>query len=117
MVMQESPFSHQVLCYTDKCKDHHQLLRNSANHWIIYRLVINPLSPNGDLWQIFHCIIKGLSAREVMRIENMITHYKLNSLDFLTASPHFTCMSVRNIWRREERICILILGPNGFRHF
>ena len=36
-------------------------------------LIINPLRPNNDLSQTSHCNIKGLSVREVMRIENMIT--------------------------------------------
>ena len=35
-----------------------------------------PLRPNNDLRQTSHCIIKGLSVREVMRIENMITQVK-----------------------------------------
>ena len=35
--------------------------------------VINPLSPNSDHSQISHRNIKGLSVKEVMRIENMIT--------------------------------------------
>ena len=38
--------------------------------------VINPKSPNSDLSQISHCIIKGLSVKEDMRIENMITQVK-----------------------------------------
>ena len=32
----------------------------------------NPLNPKRDLNQISHCNIKGLSVREIMRIENMI---------------------------------------------
>ena len=40
------------------------------------RLYFNPLRPNSDLSQTSHCNIKGLSVREVMRIENMITHVK-----------------------------------------
>ena len=36
----------------------------------------NPLWPNSNLSQNSHCNIKGLSVREVMRIENMITHVK-----------------------------------------
>ena len=35
---------------------------------------VNPLGPNSDLSQTSHCNIKGLSVREVMRIENIITH-------------------------------------------
>ena len=31
------------------------------------------LRPNSDLSQTSHCNIKGLSVREVMRVENMIT--------------------------------------------
>ena len=49
---------------------------------------VNPLSPNSDLNQISHCCIKGLSVREVLRIENMISH---DSFDFLIASPHYFC--------------------------
>ena len=37
---------------------------------------INPLRPNSDLSQTSHCNIKGLSVREVMRIENMIPQVK-----------------------------------------
>ena len=37
---------------------------------------INPLRPNNDLSQTSHCNFKGLSVREVMRIENMITQVK-----------------------------------------
>ena len=33
----------------------------------------NPLRPNSDLIQTSHCNTKGLSVREVMRIENRIT--------------------------------------------
>ena len=36
----------------------------------------NPLRPNSDLSQTSYCNIKGLSVREVMRIENMITQVK-----------------------------------------
>ena len=36
------------------------------------------LSPNSDLSQISHCSIKGLSVREIMRIENMITQVKFS---------------------------------------
>ena len=39
---------------------------------------VNPLSPKGDLSQISHCSIKGLSVGEVMRIENMITSVKFS---------------------------------------
>ena len=34
---------------------------------------LNPLRTNSDLSQTSHCNIKGLSVREVVRIENMIT--------------------------------------------
>ena len=37
---------------------------------------IKPLRPKSDLSQTSHCNIKGLSVREVMRIENMITQVK-----------------------------------------
>ena len=33
---------------------------------------INPLRPNNDVIQTSHCNIKGVSVREVMRIENII---------------------------------------------
>ena len=39
-------------------------------------LSINPLRSNSDMSQTSHCNIKGLSVREVMRIENMITQVK-----------------------------------------
>ena len=39
--------------------------------------LIDPLRPNSDLSQTSHCNIKGLSASEVMRIENMITQVQL----------------------------------------
>ena len=38
---------------------------------------INPLRPNNDLSQTSHCNIKGVSVREVMRIEYEITPVKL----------------------------------------
>ena len=38
--------------------------------------IINPLRPNSDLSQTFHCNIQGLSVREVTRIENVITQVK-----------------------------------------
>ena len=37
---------------------------------------INPLRPNNYLSQTSPCNIKGLSAGEVLRIENMITQMK-----------------------------------------
>ena len=40
------------------------------------RSAFNPLRPNSDLSETSHCNIKGLSVREVMRIENMITQVK-----------------------------------------
>ena len=40
--------------------------------------IFNLLSPNSDLSQMSHCDIKGLSVREVMRIENMITQLKFS---------------------------------------
>ena len=54
--------------------------------------MINPLSPNCDLSRISHSIIKGLSVREVMRIENMITQVKFS--DTLTASAKFLHSSI-----------------------
>ena len=39
---------------------------------------INPLRPNSDLSQTFHCNIKGFSVSEVMTIENMITQVKIH---------------------------------------
>ena len=39
-------------------------------------LDVNRLRPNNDLTQTSHCNIKGLSVREVMRTENMITQVK-----------------------------------------
>ena len=49
---------------------------NTAHNWKVSEislLIINPVRPNTDLSQTSHCNIKGLSVREVMRIENMIT--------------------------------------------
>ena len=40
--------------------------------------IINPLSPNSDLSEMSHCRIKGLSVREVARIENMIIEVKFS---------------------------------------
>ena len=37
-----------------------------------------PLSPKSDPSQISHCSIKGLSVKEVMRIENMITQIEIS---------------------------------------
>ena len=39
---------------------------------------INPLCPNSDLSHISHCNIKGLSVRQIMRIENMVTQVKFS---------------------------------------
>ena len=39
-------------------------------------ILFNPLRPNNDLSQTSLCNIKGLSVREVLRIENMITQMK-----------------------------------------
>ena len=50
---------------------------------------INLLSPNSDRSQFSNCNIKGLSAKEVMRIENMIT--QVHSLNIPTAPPHYWC--------------------------
>ena len=44
--------------------------------WLNYRIqghLFNPLSFNSDLSHISHCSIKGLSVREVMRIEKIIS--------------------------------------------
>ena len=73
-----------------------------------YCCFFNPLRPNSDLSQTSHCNIKGLSVREVMRIENMIPQVK--SIDILTASPNYSTTSVRNVWQHKMRICNLILG-------
>ena len=48
-------------------------LRNSGNRT---EENFNPLRPNNDLTQTSHCNIKGLSVKEVMRIENVITQVK-----------------------------------------
>ena len=47
-----------------------------VNTGIVTEGRVNPLTPNSDLSQTSHCSIKGLSVREVMRIENMITQVK-----------------------------------------
>ena len=67
-------------------------------------MIDSPLSPSSDLSQISPCNIKGLSVMEVMRTENMITQVKINYLNISTAS------SAIIVWRREKRICSLILG-------
>ena len=58
-------------------------------HTIFDFICFNPLRPNNDVSQTSHCNIKGLSVSQVMRIENMVT--KFNSIDILTASPHYFC--------------------------
>ena len=40
------------------------------------KIINNPLRPNNDLSQTSPCNIKGLSVREVLRIENVITQMK-----------------------------------------
>ena len=45
--------------------------------WARIDIMLNPLRPNSDLSQTSHCNIKGLSASEVMRIENMITQIQV----------------------------------------
>ena len=40
---------------------------------IIIVIILNPSGPKSDVNQISHCNIKGLSVREVRRVENMIT--------------------------------------------
>ena len=44
-----------------------------ASHIVI---LFNPLRPKRDLNECCHCNIKGLSVREIMRIENMISQVK-----------------------------------------
>ena len=44
---------------------------------IIIVTLFNPLRPESDLNQISHCNIKGLLVREIMRIENMTSQFKL----------------------------------------
>ena len=58
---------------------------------------LNPLAPNSDMSQISHCTIKSSSAREVMRIENMISQVNINCIDILPACPYFCkkCMVTR----------------------
>ena len=41
-----------------------------------FRWQVNTLRRNNDLNQTSHCHIKGLSVKEVMRIENTITQVK-----------------------------------------
>ena len=45
---------------------------------ICLNVFFNPSRPNSDPSQTFHCNIKGLLVREVMRIENMITQVKFS---------------------------------------
>ena len=62
----------------DRGVEHVSQLKNEADR--IRRSVcaqralhsVNPLRPNNDVSQTSHCNIKGVSVREVMRIENMI---------------------------------------------
>ena len=49
---------------------------SKSNYDVMGRFLVNPLRPNSDLSQTSHYNIKGLSVREVMRIENMITQVK-----------------------------------------
>ena len=42
-------------------------------------ILFNPLRPKNDLNEIYHCNIQGLSVREIMRIENMISQVKFCS--------------------------------------
>ena len=55
----------------------HKIQRNGGargpSHIII---LFNPLRPKSDLNEIYHSNIKGLSVREIMRIENMISQVK-----------------------------------------
>ena len=51
-------------------------LKCLASKSSLVRYLINPLRPNNDLSQTSHCNIKGVSVREVMRIENKITPVK-----------------------------------------
>ena len=52
--------------------------RLNVDQNILSQLELNPLWPNSDLSQTSHCNIKGLSVKEVMRIENMITQVKFS---------------------------------------
>ena len=45
-------------------------------NFVIFGTDKDELRPNSDLSQTSHCNIKGLSGRQVMRIENMITQVK-----------------------------------------
>ena len=73
---------------------HHYFLTLSSNR------LISPLSPNSDLSQISHCNIKGLSVREVMRAENMITQVKL------TAYSHYFCKNCL-VKRKDNFLTVL----------
>ena len=44
-----------------------------SSHMVI---LFNPLRPKSDLKDIYHCNVKGLSVREIMRIENLISEVK-----------------------------------------
>ena len=39
-------------------------------------ILFNPLRPKSDLNEIYHCNVKGLSVREIMRIENLNSEVK-----------------------------------------
>ena len=55
----------------------HKIQGNGGARGSSYIVILfNPLRPKSDLNEIYHCNIKGLSVREIMRIENMITQVK-----------------------------------------
>ena len=49
-----------------------------AGGTLLLNTLLNPLSPNSDPSSISPCNIKGLSVREIMRIENRITQVKFS---------------------------------------
>ena len=65
--------SFKLACSVDGGKN---CLIYSCNNMIF--AAVKNLLPNSDLAQISHCHIKGLSVREVMRTENMITQVKFS---------------------------------------
>ena len=52
--------------------------RFSRSIFVLKFEYLTPLSLHSDLSEISHCSIRGLSVREVMRIENMTTKVKFS---------------------------------------
>ena len=69
-----------LLCITFKIIIFCNVLKIVTQIWQVvqdFLSTLNPLRPNSHQSQTSHCNVKGLSVREVMRIENIITQVKL----------------------------------------